>query len=639
MTTQLVDSSAYPKDWSESYRLFFSYASDLVAPLLGLVQPDLPGIPIHGPASDHDAKADDLESFVRPLMMIAHWLPSAESCDDPEIQSQVQKAKQWLVNSVRLGTDKAHPRYWGTSRNIHQNQVEMGLFAVALRMNDGYIYELLADDAKASLCEWLATGRRCGMHRNNHIYFGIFIIEFLGWAGHAEFGDDALIDFYFDQLESMYLGQGWFIDGMNETVDHYNAFAFHYYGLWWSLLYGEKNAARKARWSEWGGEFLKSYTRLISADGDYPMFGRSMTYRFNVLAPIGLAEALGVNPVSSGAARRLCRLNLEYFLKRPIYQGQNCLSIGYVDQNESMAESYSCGGSPYWAAKGFSFMSLPPEHPFWNDEEQPIPSESGDSVTVLKRAGLVIRNFDGRSEIFNAGVAVAICNTRFGPFKWGKLAYRSGIGTLLPKADKIPFDLSLVATSSDGTLYGRHMTTPLEMSERCVISSYSLGTKNEDVHISLRTIVFWKKGWLLIVHVGEAHQACTLSQGSFALAEKARIEQHGVDDGFAVIESSESAAALQNVSGYRCISHMCSRADEPRQHSHARHHQLLRADCELVEAGDFCLAAICGEGDSSGMRLPWELDHSAAGELRLVHPEVGEWNIQHPMLPELPLRS
>ena len=303
-----------------------------------------------------------------------------------------------------------------------------------------------------------------------------------------------------------------------------------------------------------------------------------------------------------------------------------------------MAESYSCGGSPYWAAKGFSFMSLPPEHPFWNDEEQPIPAEEGDYVVPLQRAGLVFRNFDGRSEIFNAGVAVAICNTRFGPFKWGKLAYRSGVGTLLPKADQIPFDMSLVATSTDGTLYGRHMTTPLELSEECVISSYSLGTKNEDVHISLRTMIFWKKGWLLLVHAGETHQACTLSQGSFALAEKALVDQDGVDAGFAVIESSSTTASLQNLSGYSSITRICSRADGPRQHSHAAHHQLLRADCELSEAGSFCLASICGEGEQGDFSIPWERVHSSQGELKLIHPKAGEWHIQHPMLAQLSLR-
>lgn len=615
--------------------MFFSHASDLVAPLLALVEPGLPGIPIKGPASNHDAKADDLESFVRPLAMVMQWLPLAEQCRGSQIEQQVQKAKDWFVESVGIGTDKEHPRYWATSRNVHQNQVEMGLLAVLLRMNDGYAYNLLPAESQASLCEWLATGRRCGMYRNNHIFFGVFIIEFLGWAGHAELGDDALVDFYFGQLESMYLGQGWFIDGMNETVDYYNAFAFNYYGLWWSHLYGENDPKRAKRWSEWGGEFLESYAHLISEDGDFPMFGRSMTYRFNVLAPFGLAELLGVNPLSSGASRRLCRLNLEHFLNRPIYQEQNCLSIGYVDTNLGMAEGYSCGASPYWAAKGFSFLTLPPEHPFWHEDEQPIPSEQGDSVIVLKRAGLALRNFDGRSEIFNTGVAVAHCNTRFGPFKWSKLCYRSGVGTLLPKADQIPFDLSLVAKSSDGKLYCRHMTTPLEMSEECAISSYSLGSKLEDLHVCIRTMIFWKKGWLLIVHIGEAHQSCTLSQGSFALGAENPVDPQAFEGGFAIVESNTTAASLQDLGGFETISHICSVEDEPRSHSHARHHQLLRADHHLARAGSFCLATICGEGDLRQMQQPWTVNQSFEGTLKLVHPEAGAWEIKHPMLPTI----
>ena len=639
MRATASEKSMYPDNWSASYCQFYSFAAALVKPLLDLIEPDSPGIPIIGPASDHDAKADDLESFARPLLMVMHWLPLAEQLNDVQIQSDVRKAKEWYIKGIEIGTDPSHERYWGTSRNIHQMQVEMGLLAVILPMNEGYAYELLPESAKASLLEWMATGRRCGMHRNNHIFFGLFIIEFLAWAGAAATGDDALIDFYFNQLESMYLDQGWFIDGMNETVDHYNAYAFHYYGLWWSLLYGHKNAMRKARWMYWGKEFLKSYTKLISEDGDYPLFGRSLTYRFNVLAPIGLAEFLEVNPISSGAARRLCRLNLEYFLKRPIYQSQNCLAIGYVDNNEGMAETYSCGASPYWAAKGFSFLSLPPEHPFWHAEEEPIPSEKDDSVAIIEQAGFVMRNFGGRSELLNAGVAVALCNTRFGPFKWSKLAYRSGVGTLLPRPDQIPRDLSLIATAEDGGVYGRYMTTPVVLSDNCAVSSYCLGSKNDLFHLSVYTMVFWNQGWLFIVHVGEAYQRCQLSQGSFAIAEECPIEPKVFDQQFAAIGSDSSILMSQNMSGYEGLQHVCSAADSPREHSHGRHHQLLLSTSELYQAGPFTLASICGEGRSSSYRIPWECIRSIAGELVMMHPEVGEWCIQHEMLPVLNLET
>ena len=59
---------------------------------------------------------------------------------DSQAQSDISKAKEWYIRGIEIGTDPAHERYWGTSRNIHQMQVEMGLLAVILPMNEGYAY-------------------------------------------------------------------------------------------------------------------------------------------------------------------------------------------------------------------------------------------------------------------------------------------------------------------------------------------------------------------------------------------------------------------------------------------------------------------------------------------------------------------
>src|SRR5207237_294007 len=54
----------------------------LVEPLAALMHPARADLPITGPASDHDAQADRLESFARPLLLAAHYLQSA-----PELPS------------------------------------------------------------------------------------------------------------------------------------------------------------------------------------------------------------------------------------------------------------------------------------------------------------------------------------------------------------------------------------------------------------------------------------------------------------------------------------------------------------------------------------------------------------------------
>src|SRR5690606_27107854 len=149
-------------------------------------------------------------------------------------------------------------------------------------------------------------------------------------------------------------GGGWFQDGINQAFDYYNAYAFNFYGLWWAHLHGAANPARAKRWREWERAFTRDYEHFCAASGEHPAFGRSITYRFNSLAAFGLAVLENCTDVPLGRIRRLCTRNLEFFLSRPIYQEQGCLSVGWLDRFEASAELYTCAGSPYWAAKGFS---------------------------------------------------------------------------------------------------------------------------------------------------------------------------------------------------------------------------------------------------------------------------------------------
>lgn len=131
---------------------------------------------------------------------------------------------------------------------------------------------------------------------------------------------------------------------MNETVDYYQAYAFHYYGPWWAKLYGHSDPGRASRWKQWLGEFLRDYIHFFAATGENPPFGRSIWYRFAASAPFGLAEHCGVSVIPPGQARRVCSLNLDFFLRRPVLQAQGALSLGWTDAFPEWTEAYSCAG-------------------------------------------------------------------------------------------------------------------------------------------------------------------------------------------------------------------------------------------------------------------------------------------------------
>lgn|GEM_PF-3744073 len=67
-----------------TYLHWQSSAHRLMEPLAALMQPGHASMVIAGPASDHDAQADRLEGFARPLLLAAHYLQTV-----PEDSSSV----------------------------------------------------------------------------------------------------------------------------------------------------------------------------------------------------------------------------------------------------------------------------------------------------------------------------------------------------------------------------------------------------------------------------------------------------------------------------------------------------------------------------------------------------------------------
>lgn len=66
--------------------------------------------------------------------------------------------------------------------------------------------------------------------------------------------------------------------------------------------------------------------------------------------------------------------HLDYWTKQPIFDNGGILTVGYTYPNLLMSETYNAPASPYWALKAFVFLALPDDHPFWQAEEESLPS-------------------------------------------------------------------------------------------------------------------------------------------------------------------------------------------------------------------------------------------------------------------------
>jgi hypothetical protein len=626
-----------------AYRHWQDAARRLLEPLAALMQPGRADLPIAGAPSDHDAQADRLESFARPLVLAAFWLQSAPRPEDAALR---EKTATWFRAGLALGTDPASPQYWGPDASYHQHHVEMGLMAIGLQLAPRDLWEPLPAATKALVLRWFATCRGGGIVNNNHLFMSVHILEFLGKHGAAHRTDRAVITAHLNQLETMHRGGGWFEDGINQAYDHYNAYAFHFYGLMWAHLHGATDAKRAQRWRDWARLFVADYAHFFAASGEHPAFGRSITYRFNGLNVFGLALAENCPDLAPGMLRRLCTRNLDFFLSRPIYTAQGALAPGFTDVFPKIIEPYSAPASPYWAAKGFTPLLLPPDHAFWNEPEQPLPAERG-FVRVMPAPGLVTRSTpDGEVEILNAGSMVGNTQLRYGAWKWSKLSYRTGVHFTyaFPEISNVSFDSALTQQLDDGRIFGRHSTVAIELDADHLGYSWNMGFKTGQVDTSVETFVFWRAGWLLHVHRYEARQPVVLRLGGFALplpkvepALRAGLNPAGTTGStLAFFTLDERGTVLQLLAG-AATPDWDQRLDDTTERRHvAAPYHVTPVFTTPRHAGPGVLVALSWAGTDRTEAEPWRLVSTAAETWQLFHPKLGPWEIRHWSLPVPP---
>jgi hypothetical protein len=615
---------------SLDHQAWLRIAEEGMRPLAKLMQPGKAGLPILGKASNHGAQADRLESFARPCLWAAHWLQcDGKKSADPDSLSREQIA-EWFRRGLVHGTDPGDLEYWGPTADHHQHSVEMAALVLSLDIAREDLWDPLGRKERQQIAAWLGSIRGKKLHLNNHLFFGVLTLEFLRREGFGAKGDASSITENLEVLESMAMGGGWFRDGTNETVDYYNAYAFHYYSVWWGLLHGASDPARKRRWSDWTAQFLKDHARFFATSGENVPLGRSLTYRFNAVAPFALAEKAGISTLPPGLSRRLCSKNLEFFWSRPIRQSQGVIGLGWVDVFPEMAERYSCGGSPYWCAKGLSALLLPASSDFWQAAEEPLPSEAGDFSHPMAQTGLIVRGIGGEIELTNAGTAICAKNTIFGPYKWGKLGYRTGTGfeVQAPGTD-YPLDASLTAQSADGTLHGRQATRALAVEADHLACTYPLGGD-----VEIETHLWWNGHWQLQLHKYKIANPCRLLLGGQSLAEDEESEL--VFSGkFPRLwwRNRTHRAVLQTVHGFENSAlRQVTRGKHPRTHIYAANSLTPYLQTATIE-GEGWLAALHGNSPVSGELAGWEVSATEVGAWTLRSSGAADWIIRHPALP------
>lgn len=342
---------------------------------------------IDGPRSHHGLLADELEGFTRSMLMAGPWLNSSKDGKYNWKGKKVNVA-EFYSKGILAGTDPNHEEYWGDIVDYAQHLVEMAALSWGLYLSKHLIWDKFSQAEKEQVAAYLFSCTKVKYHQNNWLLFNVITNAVLKKFG-MPYSQEQL-DANLQACDHMYMGEGWYRDGNINRIDYYNAWAFHYYYLLWTIIDGDSKPEVAEVHKQRVKDFARDFRYFFSGDGSTPCFGRSMIYRFGYLSPLALGQYLGCLDITPGEVKTMCNSTMKFYASHEILTEKNHLSMGFLRPCAEMLEHYSCGGSPYWSTKAFSILMIPPTDPFWKTKEEKLPIHQKSFSMPMRKAGLLL---------------------------------------------------------------------------------------------------------------------------------------------------------------------------------------------------------------------------------------------------------
>lgn len=451
--------------------------------------------PIDVQAKTFDAGTMRLEQFARPLWGLA---------------AGDHAALAGCAAHLAAGVDPGNPDYWGTPCRFDQRIVELAAVGVALCLAGETLWDSLGPEAKANLSAMLHEAAAQPVHDNNWHFFPVLIA--LGLRQVGEPHDAAGMAAHLDAIDGFYRGDGWYSDGSVQRTDHYNGFAFHFYGLIYCRLAPE-DEARCARYRERAMAFALQFFHWFADDGAALPYGRSMSYRFACVAFFGACAFAGVEVLPWGVMKGLYLRHLRWWRQLPIAREDGVLTPGFGYANAGVAEEYISPASSYWSFKAFLPLALPENHTFWAAEERPMPPRP--EVQTLWQPGMVVAHEPGHSVALTGGQAPP--HFRGSAEKYAKFAYSTRYAFCVERKtaafNDCAFDSMIGLCETDGHWRMRGASEYGVTPDGIIYSRWAAW---DDVMVE--SWIYWERPWHIRVHRIRSARALASIEGGFCPA-------------------------------------------------------------------------------------------------------------------------
>ena len=317
-----------------------------------------------------------MECFGRLMAGIAPWLALPDDNTD-----EGRKRLELRTLALKCYANAVDPKsadylLW---RQEGQTLVDAAYVAESFIRARAALWEPLDSLTKSRYIDEFTRLRRVNPPYTNWLLFASTIECFIESVG-AE-SDWYRISMAIRKVEEWYVGDGFYSDGPDFAFDFYNSYVLHPMHVEcleiatkggtqkiWNVPQADFNTAI-ARMQRYGAIL----ERLISPEGTFPVYGRSITYRTGVLQPLAMLAWRGWLPAQLPKGQ--VRAAMSAVIKRMFADDRNFnekgfLTIGFCGSQPNIADWYTNNGSLYMASLAFLPLGLPADDEFWTDEAQ-----------------------------------------------------------------------------------------------------------------------------------------------------------------------------------------------------------------------------------------------------------------------------
>jgi hypothetical protein len=316
-----------------------------------------------------------MEAFGRLIAGLAPWLTLPD--EDTQEGRQRKTLRQQALLSLSNSVDPNSPDYL-TWNKEGQPLVDAAFIAHGFLRAPSVLWTPLDATTQRRFINEFKGLRRIRPPYSNWLLFAAIIEAFLLSVG--EQYDPLRIDIALHKMNEWYEGDGWYGDGPHFHFDYYNSYVIQPMLTDIQRTLAHTPAVGAPRVSAAASEYdllvrrMQRYgeclERLISPEGTFPAFGRSITYRMGVFQPLAQLALYDQLPSSLPPAQVRSALTavMRRMLEAPgVFTTDGWLQLGFAGHQPDIADSYSNSGSMYLTSLVFLPLGLPAGHAFWAD--------------------------------------------------------------------------------------------------------------------------------------------------------------------------------------------------------------------------------------------------------------------------------